>query len=110
MTVIVLGVVAVIAILAAVAVAMVTTRARATADSRWVSFVSTLDHQRSVAEAGWVAERRELVNRVQAPQFVPRGPVTDFQVPELETDALDEVGQIQQLDEQQLTDYLAELS
>ncbi|MDE2102256.1 MAG: hypothetical protein KGL39_33735 [Patescibacteria group bacterium] len=105
---IVLGVVAVAAIVSAVAVGVVLTRARGQSDAQWASFMVALDHQHGQAEAAWVSERRELVNRVQAPQYVPRGPVTEFVVPELEPDGINEVGTIQQLDDEQLAAYLSE--
>lgn len=107
---IVTGTVAMAAIAAIVALGLVLTQARADADARWVAFVSTLEHAHTAAQAEWVNERRELVNRVQAPQFVPRSPVTEFKIPELEEDGIEEVGTIQQLDEEQLNEYLQELS
>lgn len=105
---IMLGVVAVAAITAAVMVGVVLTRSRAESDAQWASFMVALDHQHTTAEAAWVAERRELVNRVQAPQHVPHGPVTGFVVPDVEPDGIDEVGTIQQLDDEHLAAYLSE--
>ena len=103
-----LGAVAIIAITATVMLGVALTRARAASDQQWASFMVALDHQHTQAAAAWVTERRELLNRVQAPQFVPQGPVTEFVVPNLEPDEIDEVGTIRQLDDEQLAEYLSE--
>jgi hypothetical protein len=46
------------------------------------------------AQAQWVLERRELLNRIQAPQHIPLGSVSDFVVPEREEDGTELVGTI----------------
>lgn len=106
----ILSVVAITAISATVTINWVLTRARSSADEQWAAFMVSVDHRHAQAQAAWVTERRELVNRVQAPQHVPQGPVTEFVVPELEPDEIGEVGTIRQLDEEQLAEYLSELA
>lgn len=68
-----------------------------------VVVVLTRSHQRvvdrltgahAVAEEAWVQERRELINRVQAPEHIPRGSVQQFEMPEIEPDDSNLVGQI----------------
>ena len=49
----------------------------------------------SLERIGWVEERRELLNRIQRPEYVPTMPVMDFRVPELEPDEFDLVGTMQ---------------
>lgn len=53
----------------------------------------------SLERIGWVEERRELLNRIQRPEYVPTGPVVHFEVPEAEPDDVDKVGTIEFLDE-----------
>lgn len=48
----------------------------------------------AAAQAQWAAERRELVNRVQRPEFLPVGPVEPYVMPEREPDEWAKVGQI----------------
>lgn len=46
------------------------------------------------SEEAWVVERRELVNRVQAPQLVPRPAPQAFELPEAEPDESNLVGTV----------------
>jgi hypothetical protein len=49
---------------------------------------------RRQTERAWVAERRELLNRVQFPDRMPVQAPVEFKVPELEPDEIDLVGTI----------------
>ena len=40
----------------------------------------------------WACERRELLNRVQAPDRLPSPQITDFVIPDVEPDEFDLVG------------------
>lgn len=57
--------------------------------------ISEREAAMSLERIGWVEERRELLNRIQRPEYVPAAPVTDFQIPELEPDEFDLVGTLQ---------------
>jgi hypothetical protein len=52
-----------------------------------------LRHQR-VSESAWTEERRELVNRIQAPERLPIAPQPTFEMPEFEPDEMHLVGTI----------------
>lgn len=110
MTIIVLGVVTLTAIASAVGAVVLMVKDRRTADQHLIQTLAAAENARRDAEAVWASERRELINRVQAPQFVPREPVIGFQVPEPEPDGIEEVGQVRQLDDEQMAEYLSELS
>jgi hypothetical protein len=42
----------------------------------------------------WAEERRELLNRIQAPSFIPTAPQYQFEAPEREPDEYARVGSI----------------
>lgn len=52
-----------------------------------------LRHQGS-QEAAWAQERRELVSRITHPEIVHTGPPVQFEMPDLEPDDSNLVGQI----------------
>lgn len=51
---------------------------------------SRMDRER----AGWADERRELLNRIQQPQFIPTGAADGWKFPENEPDEIGLVGTV----------------
>lgn len=56
--------------------------------------VERLTNAHAMAEEAWIVERRELVNRVQAPEFIPRSSPLEFKVKDPEPDEGYLVGQV----------------
>lgn len=57
------------------------------------------------AQAQWFLERRELLNRIQAPQHIPLTAPEDFVVPETEDDDSNLVGTIRFPDDPEKVDF-----
>ena len=60
-----------------------------------------LQRSHQEAQAQWFLERRELLTRIQAPQYVPLGDATSFEVPDAEPDESNLVGTVAEPDDEQ---------
>lgn len=56
--------------------------------------VERLTSAHRASEEAWIVERRELVNRVQAPERIPLTAPTHFEMPEMEPDESHLVGTV----------------
>ena len=63
-----------------------------------------LNDQFREAQAEWALERRELLTRIQRPEYAPTTPVAQFEVPELEPDDYNRVGTVRISDDYGLSD------
>jgi hypothetical protein len=66
----------------------------------FVAHVRELEDGMSLERIAWVEERRELLNRIQRPEYVPTAPAVRFEIPEPEPDDFEQVGTIRLLDEE----------
>jgi hypothetical protein len=49
------------------------------------------------AEMAWADERRELLTRIQRPEYVPAAPMPNFELPEMEPDQVELINTIADL-------------
>lgn len=56
------------------------------------------------AEARWASERRELLNRIQRPEYIPRDTSQVYEIPERDPDEWAKVGTVDIADDYGLDD------